>query len=326
MGTQRFTHRIIIRLAATFLMASVSAAPALAQDFPSRPITLVVSFPAGSITDGITRPLAAALQDIFGQSVLVDNRAGAQGVIGAAFAARSKPDGYTLLMASSTMYVGTSLYKNVPYDPVKDFVPVSGVGSTSMMFMVKDTSPLKSIAELVQAAKAQREPITAAYGSPSAQLVLALLSSATGATLTQVSYRGTPQVLTDLAGGQVAMGVSDIGNGVVQLNSGRLRALAISARARSAAAPNVPTLAETYPGLTLETLVTAAAPAGTPAPVIERLDRAIRTALARPEIKARFAALTTEVTPYSTAELTQLLKVEIPKWESLIKAAGIEPQ
>lgn len=323
------TIRIRIGGVLTWLTMAVltAIAPVLhAQDFPSRPITMVVPFPAGSITDGVTRPIAAALQDILGQTVLVDNRAGAQGVIGGAFVARSKPDGYTLLMASSTMYIGPSLYKNVPYDPIKDFAVVSGIGSTSMMFMVKESSPVKSIAELVQASKTQRDGVTVGYGSPSAQMMLALFANATKATLTPISYRGTPQAITDLAGGQVEAAVVDIGNGVVQLNTGRLRALAISARTRSVAAPNVPLLSETLPGMTLETLITVAAPAGTPPAVIERLDRAIRTALARPEVKSRFATLTTEVLVMSTAEIAQLLKTDIPKWEALIKAAGIEPQ
>ena len=315
------------RIISTLLLALLCAAmPLQAQDFPTRPITMVVPFPAGSITDGVTRPVAAALQELLGQSVLVDNRAGAQGVIAGAHVARSKPDGYTMLMASSTMYVGPSLYKNVTYDPAKDFTVVAGIGSTSMMFMVKDSSPVKSIADLVQAAKAQRDGVTTGYGSPSAQMMLAMFTNATKASLTPISYRGTPQAITDLVGGQVESAIVDIGNGVVQLNTGRLRALAISARARSSAAPNVPILSETLPGMTLETLITVAAPAGTPAPVIERLDRAIRAALARPEVRARFAALTTEVLALSSAEITQLLKADIPKWEALIKAAGIEPQ
>ncbi len=320
----RSPYRIIVWLAVASLCA---AAPALrAQEFPARPITLVVPFPAGSITDGVTRPIAAAMQESLGQTVLVDNRAGAQGVIAGAFVARSKPDGYTLLMASSTMYVGPSLYKNVPYDPVKDFTVVAGVGSTSMMFMVKESSPVRSMAELVQASKTQRDGVTAGYGSPSAQMMLAMFTSATRANLTPISYRGTPQALTDLVGGQVESAVVDIGNGVVQLNTGRLRALAISARTRSSAAPNVPLLSETLPGMTLETLITVAAPAGTPPAVVERLDRAVRAALARPEVKARFATLTTEVLALPSAEIAQLIKSEIPKWEALIKAAGIEPQ
>ena len=301
-------RRILRRVIGCSIVAPLTAAsPALhAQDFPNRPITLVVPFPAGLITDGVTRPIAAALQEILGQSVLVDNRAGAQGVIGGAFVARSKPDGYTLLMASSTMYVGPSLDKNVPYDPIRDFTVVSGVGSTSMMFMVKDSSPIRAIADVDQASKTQRDGVTTGYESPSAQMMLSLFTNATKSKLVPISYRGTPQAIVD------------VGNGVVQLQTGRLRALTISARARSGAAPNVPLLSETLPGMTLETLITLAAPAGTPPAVVERLDRAIRAALVRPEVKARFATLTTEVLLLPTADIVQLLKIDIPKWEALI--------
>ena len=297
-----------------------------AQDFPSRPVTLVAPYPPGSATDNVARPLALALHEILGQPVIVDNRAGAQGVIGADYVARAKPDGYTLLIASTTMFAGTSLVKNLPYDPIKGFQPVSGIGSTSMMFLVKADSPIKTIADLVNAAKTRKDALNVGYGAASAQVVLAMFTNASTGKVTPVSYKGTPQAITDLTGGQIDAAVVDIGNGVAQLNGGRLRALAISAKARSAAAPDVPILAEVLPGAALETIIAVVAPAGTPAPIVERLDRAIRAALARPEVKARFAATTTEVVPLSTSELEKLLATDLPRWHSLIKAAGIEPQ
>ena len=317
------TNRLTAWLATAAL--ALAAAAAGAQEFPSRPITLVAPFPPGTVTDNVTRPLAQALQEILGQTVIVDNRAGAQGVIGATFVARSKPDGYTLLVGSSTMFVGTSLYKNVPYDPLA-FQPVANIGSTSMMFMVRESSPIKTLADFIEAAKSQREPVNVGFGSPSAQMVMTMFANAAAVKLTPISYRGTPQALIDLAGGQVDAAVVDIGNGVAQIHSGRLRALAISANSRSSAVPGVPTLAETFPGVAMETIIAVVAPAGTPPPIVDRLDRAIRSALARPEIKARYAALTTEVKPLSATELTRLLKTDVPKWEALIKGAGIEPQ
>ena len=206
------------------------------------------------------------------------------------------------------------------------FQPVANIGATSMMFMVKESSSIKSLADFIEAAKSQREPLTVGYGSPSAQMVMTLFSNAAGVKLTPISYRGTPQALIDLAGGQVDAAVVDLSNGVAQVHSGRLRALAISANARSSAVPNVPTLAEAFPGVAMETIIAVVAPAGTPPAVVERLDRAIRSALARPDIKARYAALTTEVKPLSSAELARLLKTDVPQWEALIKGAGIEPQ
>ena len=315
-------HRKSRRRAITWLASAIlatSTSSIWAQDFPTRPITLVAPFPAGSVTDNVTRVVAQALQENLGQTVIVENRAGAQGTVGAAYVARSKPDGYTLLVASSVMFVAKSLYKSLPYDPNESFQPVAGIGSTSMMFMVNEASPIKSIADLGRAAAPDRAPLTIRFGSPSGQVVLALFSNAAKVTPVPVSYRGIPQALTDLAGGHISVAIVDIGSGVAQMSSGKMR---------SAAAPNVPTLAEFFPGVgvTLETVIAMVAPAGTPPATVERLDRAIRSALAKPEVKARFAALTTAVMPLSTSELVQRLKTDNPKWESLIKAADIEQQ
>ena len=310
----------------SFVVLGLSATYAVAQDFPTRPVTLVAPYPAGSATDNVSRPLAIALQSILGQPVIVDNRAGAQGVIGADYVARSKPDGYTLLVASSTMFAGSSLIKNLPYDPTTAFQPVSGIGSTSMMFMVKADSPVKTVSELILQGKNPGAPLAIGFGAASAQVALAMFTSASGAHVIPVPYKGTPQAMSDLSGGQIPVAVVDIGNGVAQMKSGRLRPLAISAKARSAAAPDVPVLSETLKGAALETLIAVVAPAGTPPAVVEKLDKAIRQALTRPEVKAAFANTTTEVVPVATAELVQMLKVDTPKWHALIKAAGIDPQ
>ncbi len=316
-------------LKSKWLVAFVLVVPCLAQaqDFPSKPITLVAPFPAGSVTDSVTRALGQALQEVLGQSIVVENRAGAQGTVGAAYVARAKPDGYTLLMASSAMFVAKSLYKTLPYDPVDSFQPVSGIGSTSMMFMVPESSPLKSIMDLTKAAKSDK-PVTVGFGSPSGQIALALFASAANVNPVPVSYRGIPQALTDLAGGHVNVAIVDIGSGVAQMNSARMRPIAISARARSTAAPDVPTLEELFPqvGVSLETIIAIVAPANTPAAVVERLDSAVQQALNKPEVKARFAALTTALMPLGTADLVQRLKNDNPKWEALIKKAGIEQQ
>ncbi|NYT61929.1 tripartite tricarboxylate transporter substrate binding protein [Alcaligenaceae bacterium] len=297
-----------------------------ATDFPSRPITLVVPYPAGSATDNIARPLAQALQNNLGQAVVILNRAGGQGTIGAQHAARSEPDGYTLLLASSSMFAGNALFKNLPYDPIKSFEPISGIASTSMMFMVKSDSPYKSIKDLIAAVKAKGEPVNIGIGAGSAQVVLAMLTEETHGNITPINYRGTPQALTDLTGGQIPVAIVDIGNGVVQMNSGRLRALAISATKRSNAAPDVPVLSESLPGASLETIIAVVGPAGIPQPIVERLNKAFLEVLDTPEVKKGFAAATTEVMPVPTSGLVQLLKTDVPRWHDLIKAAGIVPQ
>jgi tripartite-type tricarboxylate transporter receptor subunit TctC len=309
------------------LLISVSSA-GHAQDFPAKPITLVAPFPAGSVTDSVTRTLAQGLQEVLGQTVVVENKAGAQGTVGAAHVARSKPDGYTLLVASSGMFVARSFYKSLPYDPNDAFQPVAAVGSTAMMFMVAESSPFKSVEDLTRAARADGKGVSIAFGSPSGQIALSLYSSVAKVSPVPVSYRGIPQALTDLLGGHVKVAIVDVGNGVAQMNSGKMRSLAISAQARSPAAPNVPTLEEVFPnvGVSLETIIAIIGPAGMPPAVVERLSGAILTVLARPDIKARFATLNTAMLPLATNGLIQRLKLDNPKWEALIKKAGIEAE
>lgn len=304
------------------------AASALAQDFPSKPVTLVAPFPAGSVTDNVTRVIAKALGESLGQAVIVENKAGAQGTIGAAYVANAKPDGYTLLIGSSVMFVAKSLYKTLPYDPVESFVPVTGVGSTAMMFLVAQSSPLRSIADLAQVSRQGTPPVSMAYGSPSGQVAVALLSTVTDSKPIAVSYRGIPQAITDMVGGQVQVAVVDIGSGLAQVNGNKARALAISSAARYAGAPQVPTLQEAFPkaGGTLETIIAVMAPAGTPAPVVQKLDGAIRQAMATTEVKAHFQALNTSVMTLSSKELDARIRTDNPRWESLMKKAGIEQQ
>ena len=318
--------KTLLRLTAALLTSATS--PAMAQDFPSRPITLVAPFPAASVTDTVTRTLALSLQEVLGQSVVVENRAGAQGTVGAAYVARSKPDGYTLLVASSGMFVARSFYKTLSYDPMDSFQPVTGIGSTSMMFMVPEASPIRSIDDLTRAARADGGTVSIGFGSPSGQLALSLYATAAKVNPTPVAYRGIPQTLTDLLGGHVKVAIVDVGNGVAQINSGKMRSIAISAQARSPAAPNVPTLEEAFPnvGVSLETIIAIVAPAGTPAATVQTLNNALLAVLAKPEVRARFASLNTALLPLATNALAQRLKGDNPKWEALIKKAGIEQE
>ena len=310
------------------LAAGLLAAPAAvrAAEPNGRPITLVVPFPAGSVTDGVARALAAPLQEALGQPVIVDNRAGAQGTLGAAFVARSPADGHTLLVASSLMFVARSFYRTLSYDPVEGFQPVSGIGATCMVFMVPGASPIRTTADLAARAKQAEPPMSIAYGSPSGQLGLALFAAASGTRPVAVSYRGTPQALTDLVGGHVDAVVADLGNGLAQSRAGGVRPIVISAGARSALAPDLPTLRESFPaaGGAMETIIAMAAPAGTPAAMVRRLDAAIQAALARPAVQQQFAILTTAPLPLSPEALGQRIATDNARWESLIQQAGIE--
>jgi tripartite-type tricarboxylate transporter receptor subunit TctC len=312
----------------TAALFALGASFSNAQEFPGKPVTLIAPFPAGSVTDTVTRTLAQGLQEVLGQSIVVENRAGAQGTVGAAHVARSKPDGYTLLMASSGMFVAKSFYKTLSYEPTDSFQAVAGVGSTSMMFMVPEASPIRTIEDLTRAARADGKSVSIAFGSPSGQLALSLYSSAAKVNPVPVSYRGIPQALTDLLGGHVKVAIVDVGNGVAQISSGKMRALAISAQARTPAAPNVPTLEEAFPnvGVSLETIIAIVGPAGMPPAVVEKLSNATQAVLARADVKARFASLNTAMLPLGTAQLIQRIRSDNPKWEALIKRAGIEPE
>ncbi|MDQ8728023.1 tripartite tricarboxylate transporter substrate binding protein [Bradyrhizobium sp. LHD-71] len=280
------------------------------------------------MTDTLARALGHAIQESFGQPVIVENKPGAQGTLAAAMVAQSKPDGHTLLVGSSVMFVAKSLYKALSYDPIGSFQPVSGIGSTSMLFMVADASPIRTIADLTKAVQGEPAPVTIGFGSPSAQVALALFSAVTRSNPVPVGYRGTPQALTDLAGGHVQVAIVDIGNGMSQMDATRMRPIVISAASRYSALPDVPTLQETFPDAsgTLETIVAIMAPTGTPAAVVERLDTAIRAALARPEVQARFGLMHTSVMPLSPVQLARRIADDNPRWEALIRKAGIEPQ
>lgn len=299
-----------------------------AQDYPNRPITIVVPFPAGAAVDAIIRPLTGELGRLLGQSIVVDNKAGAQGVIGSQFVARAKPDGYTLLAGSSTtLAANVGLFKNLPYDPLKDFQPIAGLGYTSMMFVVRADSPAKDLKGLVALARSQSSPIAAGFGSSSGQVALAILSRAAGINLLPVPYKGTPQVITDLLGGALPMAAFDVGSAVPHIGAGgRLTPLAITGSGRSVSAANVPTLSETYPNSELVTWVGVVAPAGTPMPIVGKLNAAFTSVLATAELKQAFAAISTEVEPVGAEELGKRMQRDQARWIELIRAIGIQPQ
>lgn len=322
-----FSRRIIPAVLLT-MVGVCWASQAPAQDFRSQPITLVAPFPAGSVTDAVTRVLANALGKTTGRTVVVENKAGAQGTIGAAYVANAKPDGHTLLVGSSVMFVANSLYKKLSYDPVRSFTPVAGVGSTAMMFLVSKDSSIQTMADLAKAASRAQHPITMAYGSPSGQVAVALFSTVTNTAPIGVSYRGIPQAITDLIGGQVQVAVVDIGNGLAQVNGGRARALAISSAQRFAGAPQIPTLQEAFPDASgaLETIIAIVAPAGVPTQVISELESAFNRAMATDEVRQQFQSLNTSVLSLSAKDLQARIEVDNPRWQSLMEKAGIRPQ
>lgn len=308
-------------------LAMVLANFAAAQDYPVRAVSIVVPYGPGSYTDNVIRPIAVALQKELGQPVVIDNRAGANGVIGSQFAARAKADGYTLLAGSSTtLAANVGLYKSLPYDPLKDFVPVAGVAATSMMFMVRADFAAQDLKGFLAHAAKQTQPLAVAYGSASAQVALAQLAKVSGLKFSGIPYKGTPQALTDLLGGQVPAAIVDVSNGVPHLKSGKLLALAISGARRATAAPEVPTLAEVFPGTQLVTWIGLVAPTGTSPQVVDKLSQATAKVLAAPETLRQLAALATDPEPMSAQEMGRRMQRDQAQWLELMREAGIQPE
>ena len=311
-------------LAALALLASAAA---LAQPYPSRPVKLVVPFPAGSATDQIARVTGQQLQEALGQPFVVENKPGAQGAIAATEVARAAPDGYTIMVTTNTpQAANVSLFKKLNYDPVKDFAPIARLGTISFMIMVRPDFPAKNFREFLAHAKANPGKLSAGYGSAGSQVSQAMLRSMGGIDFVDVPYKGLPQAITDVLGGSIHFTFADLANALAQIKGGKLRGLAVTSRKRSPLAPDVPAIAEELPGYELIAWFALVAPADTPAPVVTRLHDVTVKSLAKPEVKARFDSLGTDVAPMNPQELGGFIRSEIEKWAKMAKTAGIQPE
>ena len=303
------------------------AASALAQTYPARPVKLVVPFPAGSATDQIARVMGREFQEALGQPFVVDNKPGAQGSIAATEVARAAPDGYTIMVTTNTpQAANVSLFKKLNYDPVKDFAPIARLGTISFMIMVRPDFPAKNFKEFLAHAKANPGKLSAGYGSAGSQVSQAMLRSMGGIDFVDVPYKGLPQAITDVLGGSIHFTFADLANALAQIKGGKLRGLAVTSRKRSPLAPDVPAIAEELPGYELIAWFALVAPADTPAPVVTRLHDVTVKSLAKPEVKARFDSLGTDVAPMNPQELGGFIRSEIEKWAKMAKAAGIQPE
>ena len=303
------------------------AASALAQTYPARPVKLVVPFPAGSATDQIARVMSQQFQEALGQPFVVENKPGAQGSIDATEVARAAPDGYTIMVTTNTpQAANVSLFKKLNYDPVKDFAPIARLGTISFMIMVRPDFPAKNLKEFLAHAKANPGKLSAGYGSAGSQVSQAMLRSMGGIDFVDVPYKGLPQAITDVLGGSIHFTFADLANALAQIKGGKLRGLAVTSRKRSPLAPDVPAIAEELPGYELIAWFALVAPADTPAPVVTRLHDVTVKSLAKPEVKARFDSLGTDVAPMNPQELGGFIRSEIEKWAKMAKAAGIQPE
>lgn len=315
----------------TIAAAALALAPALsqAQAFPEKPITFVVPFAAGTATDQIARAIGNGISAETRQSVVIDNRAGASGFIASQFAAKAPADGYTVLITTNTTHAANEhLYKKLPYDPVKDFAPITGLGKGGQIMVVNPSFPAKTVAEFVALAKKEPGKYSFGSGSSSSRMAGELLQQMADIQLLHVPYKSNTLAVTDLLGNQIHMMITDTATGLPQVKGGKLRALGVSGAGRSPLAPEVPTIAEAgVKGYEMGYWFAAYAPAKTPPAVVKRLNELMVKAARSEAAKAAFYEPTgTEVFTTSPEELAKFQTAESTKWGRIVKAAGIEAE
>jgi tripartite-type tricarboxylate transporter receptor subunit TctC len=307
------------------LAAITTAAPAAAQDYPNRPITLVVPYAAGGGNDVMARTVAEKMSKTLGQNIVVENRGGAGGSIATRQVARAAPDGYTLALGGTgTLAVNPTLYENVGYDPRKDFAPVGLIGTGQLILVMNPKVPANNVPELIALAK--KEPGKLSYASSGVgsciHLGAALFEQMAGLQLIHVPYKGTAPALGDLVGGHVHIFFSSLPPVVALAKEGKVRALAVAGPKRSPVFPDLPTVAETLPGFEAVLHYGIVAPAGTPDPIIRKLNAALREAVESPDTKTRMAADGTEPFPSSPEEYVADIDKEERKWSAIVKKSG----
>ena len=318
----------ISRRTALLGMAATAGAltPAWAEDsYPQKPVSLIVGFSPGGGSDTVARLVAARLTQLWGQQVVVENRAGAGGRIATEFVAKAKPDGYTLLVASASFAIDPALYAKLPFDPVHGFVPVSLIASAPYVLVLNPSVPAHSVAELIALAKKDPGKLNDASAGPGSTLDLAfrLFRSMAGVDIVEVSYQGANGI-PDLVAGRVQLTFAGLPQTAAYVKSGQLRALAVTTPQRSGLAPELPTIAESgVPGYDVTSWYGALAPAGTPAAIVAKFNAAIDQILKEPELRQRFNAAGLDPRGGSTAEFAQLVDSEITKWKDVAQRAHL---
>jgi tripartite-type tricarboxylate transporter receptor subunit TctC len=315
------------------LAAGVAALPAVpqiarAQAYPTRPVRLIVGFGAGGAPDILARLIAQWLSDRMGQPFVVENRAGASSEVATEIVVKAPPDGQTLLLVSTANAVNATLYQNLTYNFIHDIAPVAGISRDPLVMVVTAAFPTKTVPEFIAYAKANPGKIN--MGSPGVgttpHMAGELFKFMTGVDMAHVAYRGSPQVLTDLLGGQVQVYFAPISASIGTIKDGRLRALAVTTARRADALPDVPTVAEFLPGYDSSAFYGIGAPKGTPAAIVDTLNKEINTGLADPALKARLADLGSSPFAGSPDDFGKLVAGETEKWAKVIKSANIKPE
>ena len=302
---------------------------AWAQTYPLRPVRFIVPFPPGGANDTIARLLAIPLTETLGQQFVIDNRGGANTIIGTDLTAKASPDGHTILIVPGSFAINVSLYKKLPYDSVRDFTPVVMIGNGAYMIVVHPSLPVKSAAELIALAK--QKPAEIRYASSGVgnvtHLAAELFNMMAGTKMLHVPYKGGGPVMVDLLAGRVSVFFSTVSTAASHVRSGKLRAIGATTAEPSAAFPDVPPVARTgLPGYEVSGWYGILAPAGTPKAAIDTLNKATRAALSKPELKCKLLAVGVESVDTTTGQFRQFLLVEMKKWDKVVKTLNITAQ
>jgi tripartite-type tricarboxylate transporter receptor subunit TctC len=306
--------------------AAVAGAADAQQAYPSKPLRLVVGFPPGGANDILARLVGAKLQEQWGQPVVIDNKPGANAIIATEFVARAAPDGYTLLVgASGAMAFNPGLYSKLPYDPVRDFEPVTMLGSFPLVFAVTPALPAQTVKELVQLVSAAPGKFNYSAGSTPFQLTMELFKLRTGSSISHIAYKGSAQAVSAVLANEVQMTFVDAPPAVGQIKAGKLRVLAVTSKMRAAVLPEAPTMIEAgIADFEVVLWTSVFAPAGTPRPVVEKLQQQIAAILRLPDVAERMAALGIEPVGNTPAQLAAILRADVEKWTAVAKSAGIK--
>ena len=313
--------------AATLSLLFGFSGQALAQTYPAKPIKFVVPFSAGSATDAVGRIVAQAMGEALGQSTTVENKAGANGILGAEAVKGAPGDGYTFLVTTSTTQAANvSLYKKLSYDPVKDFTPIGKIGETGFILMVQADFPAKDMKEFIAYGKANPGKLAYGHGSSGSLVSAALLGQMAGLEFLSVPYKSIPPALTDLLGGNLQFAFADVGNAVSQMNGGRLRGLGVTTAKRAGKAPQVPPIGDTVKDYAMGAWFGLMAPANLPADVKAKVGTAFAAVMAKPEVREKIQNAGIDVDYQDSAQLAKTIDSEIKKWSGWVKAANITPE
>jgi tripartite-type tricarboxylate transporter receptor subunit TctC len=305
------------------------AAQVFAQSYPAKPIRIVVPYPPGGFNDTLGRTLAAKFQDAWGEPVIVENKPGANTVIGSDYVAKAQPDGYTLLIVAFPFAVTPSLIRNMPYDTLKDFQPVILAATSPNLLVVNPEVPIRSVKELIAAAKAKPQSLSyASTGNGSSNHIsMELFKSLAGVDIVHIPYKGSAPAVTDLLGGQVQVMFDNVPNVVQHVKAGKLRALAVSGAKRTPLAPDIPTVAEAgVPGYELTVWFGLVAPAGTPREVVQKLNAETLRILAMPDVRERFLSQGVEPQGSTPEQFAEHIRSQMAKWSKVVRDAGVKAE